>query len=129
MPVLLYSALKGRRGKQLRKVIKQSLPDEKIEMYQMIISLSQRLRQPKYDLTAIVLHISSKADFLNVLSLRDLLDDLRIIFVLPEDEECLLKKVHELRPRFISYDDGDFSDVAEVLRRMTSMDYKNKFPE
>jgi hypothetical protein len=99
-------------------VIEAIVPAGEIEIYQTINSLSRRLRQPRYDLAVAVLLASSKQDLLELLSIRHLLDDLRVILLLPDREKDTIAKGHTLRPRFLTYADSDLLDVAVVLSKM-----------
>jgi hypothetical protein len=43
---------------------------------------------------------------------------MRIILVLPDRDDETVAMGHRLRPRMVSYNDGDYLDVAAVLIRM-----------
>lgn len=118
MNTLLYAAAGNGAGERLRMVIEAIVPAGEIEIYQTINSLSRRLRQPRYDLAVAVLLASSKQDLLELLSIRHLLDDLRVILLLPDREKDTIAKGHTLRPRFLTYADSDLLDVAVVLSKM-----------
>jgi hypothetical protein len=60
----------------------------------------------------------SKGDLLDILTLQHLLRDVRIILILPDDDDDTLAKGHALRPRFLSYREEGFADIADVLSRM-----------
>ncbi|MCD6199973.1 MAG: hypothetical protein J7K15_15635, partial [Deltaproteobacteria bacterium] len=53
-------------------------------------------------------------------SVRDLIWDLRLILILPDREAGTIAKGHILRPRFLTYLDSDFTEVAAVLKKMLS---------
>jgi hypothetical protein len=118
MSILVYYTDSADAGTSLRQIIENSFQDEKIEVYREIEALSQRLHRPFFDLTVAVLFCCSKSDLLDILALRPLLKDVRIILILPDDDDDTLAKGHALGPRFLSYHDEDFSDVAGVLSRM-----------
>jgi len=81
-----------------------------------IESLSHWLRQPADDLPiAAVLLAARSEDLSDLLSIRDLLRDVRIILILPDREANTIAQGHTLRPRFLSYTDSDFTDVLAVL--------------
>ena len=118
MNLLFYKTTNNEPGKHLRKVISTLVPEEQTEIYTTIDSLSFRLRRPKYDVALAVLLAASRAEFLDILSLRDLLRDVRIILILPDRKRETITKGHTLYPRYLSYADGDFKDVAAVLEKM-----------
>ena len=43
---------------------------------------------------------------------------LRLILILPDREKGTISKGHLFRPRYLTYADGDFLDVAAVLAKM-----------
>jgi hypothetical protein len=119
MRLLLYSPVKEGVGKQLRRVIEDLVSKDKVEIYQSVESLSLRLRQPADSLPiAAVLLAARRGDLTELLSIRDLLRDIRIILVLPDRDEDTIAKGHTLRPRFVSYSDSNFTDVCSVLGKM-----------
>ncbi|MBW1741791.1 MAG: hypothetical protein JRJ42_11835 [Deltaproteobacteria bacterium] len=124
MNLLFYKPGTNEAGEQLQRVIEALVPRRKTEIYRTMESLSGRLRQSKYDLAIAVLLAASSEDLMELLSIRDLLDDVRIILVLPDRENDTIRKGHTLRPRFLTYADSNFVDVSAVLSKMLA----NIFP-
>ncbi len=119
MRLLLYSPVKEGIGKQLRRMIEKLVSKNNVETYQSVESLSLRLRQPANNgPIAAVLLAAKRGDLTELLSIRDLLRDIRIILVLPDRDEDTIAKGHTLRPRFVSYSDSNFTDVCSVLGKM-----------
>lgn len=126
MNLLFYATVTNGPGKRLQRVIEGLVPRKRTETYRTIDSLARRLRRPRYDLAVVVLLAAGKQDLLDLLSIRDLLEDLRIVLLLPNRQKDTIAKGHTLRPRFLTYADSDFSDVAAVLRKMLENVYNNK---
>lgn len=129
MNLLLYATETMGNGRHLQSIIEELVPEYKTEIYRTIDSLSHRLRQPKYDLAVAVLLASSREDLVDLLSIRDLLDDLRIILLLPNREKDTIDKGHTFRPRFLTYADCNLLNVAAVLSKMlrnTNFDNKGR---
>ena len=120
MSILFYSKNGKEAVAALQKIIEEQAPKEQIEVHRTIESLSKRLRQSKYDVVIAILIATSKEEFSEILSIRDFLRDLRVILILPDRKKVTISKGHTLYPRFLSYADGDFSDVAAVLGKMLS---------
>lgn len=120
MKLLLYSPMTAGAGKRLQRVIGTLVPKKETEAYQTIDSLSHRLRQPSpADNAAVaVLLAATKEDLLDMLSIKDLIWNLRIILILPDTDDDTISQGHTLRPRFLTYADSDFAEVAEVLNKM-----------
>ena len=116
MRLLLYAPASEGVGERLQGMIEGLVPKNTMEVCRSIESLSRRLRQPADDLSiAAVLLAARSEDLLGLLSIRDLLRDVRIILILPDREANTIAQGHTLRPRFLSYTDSDFTDVLAVL--------------
>jgi hypothetical protein len=118
MSVLFYTPMVEGVGKRLQRAIELVAPVEKIRICHTIGSLYQELCQPKDESSIAVLLAATQKDLLDILSLRDLLSDLRLILILPDTEDDTIAKGHVLCPRFVSSVDSDFSAVSAVLKKM-----------
>ena len=67
---------------------------------------------------AVVILPATKQDLLSIVSLRDVLSGFRIVVILPDADSETLAAGWSMWPRFVSYADGDFQDVAGVLQKM-----------
>jgi hypothetical protein len=115
--LLLYAPVSEGVGEQLQKMIEELVSENNVEIYRSIESLAHRLRQPKNDLPVAVLHAARRKDLSDIVSIRGLLRDVRIILVLPDRDENTIAQGHTLRPRFLSYTDSDFADISAVLEK------------
>ncbi len=118
MNILSYITVKSNQGERLQRVIEVFSPKEKIETCRSIVTLREKLQQPFKHLDVAVFFPSDENELSDLLSLRDLLRDMRIILVLPDRTRGIVAMGHMLRPRLISYGDSDFFEVAAVLGRM-----------
>ena len=120
MILLFYAREEHGAGERLQTLIEELVSEDNIEICMTIGSLFQRLRQPTYDLSIVVLLAADSQDLTELLSVRDLIWDLRLILILPDRETGTIAKGHILRPRFLTYLDSDFTEVAAVLKKMLS---------
>lgn len=118
MKILFYASPQRDDGEKVRSIIEALVPKQRIETYRTTDTLSRRLRRPIGGLTIALLFTSTKEDFHDLLSLHDLLTDLRILLILPDREADTVSKALSLRPRFFTYADSDFSEVSAVLAKM-----------
>ena len=118
MKVLLYFPEMSGVGDQLQKLVEARIPGEKLEVYHSIDKLSQRFKQPFDDLGVAVLMAANHEELMNIFSIRDLLRSLRIILVTPDQKEETVFLAHQLRPRLLTYINGDLSSITTVLARM-----------
>ena len=118
MKVIFYSKSMGKAGRRFQKMMGDLVPNRNKETYSAIASLAPRLRQHSYNIAAVVLLITSREDLANILRIRHLFQNIKTILILPDREDETIAKGHRLRPRFLSYADSNFIDVAAVLERM-----------
>lgn len=65
----------------------------------------------------VVIIMPERSEELDALAeIRDLFEDRRTVVILPERESGTVSKGHRFHPRFITFDDGDFTEVAAVLQ-------------
>lgn len=112
----------GEKADRLKKSIESRITDERIEVYQSVEKLSQRLRQPHDEVEVAVLITSSYQGLRDVLSIKHLLGDLGIILVIPDQNRETITLAHQLRPRLLGYMSGDLSTIPSVLAKMLKID-------
>ena len=118
MNMLFYRPGTNATGKELQSLIEAQVPQVKTDIYRTMDSLSRRLRQPGREWDAAVLLAATREDLSDILSIRKLLGDVRIILILPDREEHTVAEGHRLRPRFLTYTDSDLGEVTSVLKKM-----------
>lgn len=118
MNLLLYSPTRDAAGKRLQRVIEAFVLPHEVKICRTMQGMSTALRRPNHHLTTGVLLAATKDELTGFLSIRELLDNLRVILVLPDRDDKTVTKAHGLRPRFVAYTDSDFIDVAAVLNKM-----------
>jgi hypothetical protein len=130
MNLLFYAPVMNREGRQLYRMIEKLNPRMGLELHRSNVSLAQRLRLPLRGIPIAVLYLTRKEDLTDILSIKDLLGDIRIILSLPDREEETVSKGHILRPSFLVYPDSELRDVTEVLRKMLSREiFIDRFEE
>lgn len=110
------------RGMRLLKTIEESVPRRKLEVYGTIEGLATRLRAPEVSAVVGILLALTETDeeLLRIVGISRLLSDVRLILILPDRDDNTVAIGHMLHPRFLSYVDADFQDVAAVLVKMMS---------
>lgn len=119
MKIILYLPWTDEIGKRLFGMIEKLVVVDEIEVFRTIDSLVRRLKQPVFDLKITVLLATTRKELSEILSFKDLLTDIRILLILPDGDRDTISMAHKLYPRFISYIDSDFKDVADALGKMT----------
>lgn len=123
MKVLYYGTTNNGAGKRLQKAIESVVSIENTEVYRDIEQLDRRLRQPICDIIISVFFAKSKAELFDLILIKKLLLDLRILLILPDGDNETITMGHTLFPRFLSYADSDFEDVKAVLRKIIQQEH------
>jgi hypothetical protein len=119
MKIILYLPWTDGIGKRLFGMIEKLVIADEIEVFRTIDSLAHRLRQPVFDLKIAVLLTTTRKELSEILLIKDLFQDIRIILILPDGDSDTISMGHKIYPRFISYIDSNFEDVAVALSNMT----------
>ncbi len=121
MGVILYLPGKDESSATLLRIVKTAIPDHDIEIYSSISELSERLHHSMLDVSVAVLHMASRAELMEIIYLGDLLKELKIVLVLPDNQPDTLDKAYVLCPRFIISAESDFRHLGSVLTKMVDL--------
>ncbi len=118
--LLFYSRETNNTEKRLLEIVKSIVPRKQIKIFRTVRSLTQRVCRRQYDVSLIILRPENQKELSDLVSLREDLNFLRIIIILPDSERATAVIGHQLAPRYLSYADSDFKDIEQVLCKMTS---------
>jgi hypothetical protein len=113
-------------GGRLEEIIAKIVPRTNLRICRGLKDFSKTLhRRPWEGCGIAVILATNQQELEEFVSLHELLDGLAIILVLPDRGRDTTSKGHTLYPRFLSYADAGFGDVAAVLKRMLELaDYQ-----
>jgi len=121
MALILYLSRGGKFEERLRKIVQETVPKEKVEVYRTMEELSSRLHKSIFDIRAMVISVSNREELSGFLYLRDFLNDLRIVLILSEDDPETIAMAHALRPRFLAWRESNLSNIGLVLQRIVNL--------
>jgi hypothetical protein len=116
--IIYLPALNGLE-ERFSELITTKVPVMRLEIYRTFKELSQRLRKPSVRVA--VLFAMNRGDLMQILSLGDLMVDVKSILVLADRDRDTMSKAHRLRPRYITWADCDLADIGAVLKRMIDL--------
>ncbi len=122
--VIYYSGGSVFEAERLKKIMEMAISPVNIAVCRSLESFARQLRHPVEESPIVVVLTAVRDELSNILLLKDLLLDRRLILVLPDDDPETLSQGHTLRPRFVSTLAGNYNDVAVVLERMVNHDVK-----
>ncbi len=120
MKLLFYYSQESLQTQSLENLIQSFVPDDSIEVYRSMETVTERLRDPIDNIATAVFVASSLAELKKFYKLRNYFFDLRHIIILPEKDEKMIAIAHKLRPRFLGYFENGFNVVTAVLKKMFS---------
>ena len=121
MKCIFYEKKSGIIAGQIIGLLKASAIENNTELYHTIRTLSQRLTRPIDGLAIMVLIAGDRKDLLSIIAIQKLFDFIKIIIILPDRGDESVKIGYKLQPRFLTYVNGDISEVHAVLRKMLEL--------
>jgi DNA-binding NarL/FixJ family response regulator len=118
MMLLLYAKARNGVSQELKQILNGRSSDVCLETYSNLDDLFQRLRQPRLNLKIGVLSIGSEAELDRLLTIRELLSDMRLVLVLSDKDPQTVSKAHALAPRFITFTDAGIDPLVSVVEKM-----------
>ena len=118
MKELFYIPLHWGFRKRFRQEVEMVVSKKERIVYRTIDGLAQRFRKGGKDISIAVILAADLEDLFDLLYIRGLLEDIKLILILPDREKSTMAMGHILHPRFLTSIDNSFKDVAAVLRKM-----------
>jgi hypothetical protein len=130
MSILLYTNSNDPAvNDRLLRVIESRVSCNLMELFQSIESLTERVRRLPRKIAVAVLLAQNNAQLSELIALKDFLEDVPIILILPDQDKEIISQATRLFPSFISSLDSDLDLVGEVLERMLRLKDMQKLEE
>jgi len=126
MKLIFYEKVSDGIAEQLKGMMKTLIAEDRMEVYRTITILSKRLSRPIDGQVIMVLVAADRDDLSDIFSIRKLFGSIRIIIILPDREDESVRMGHQLQPRFLTYINGELSEVYSVLRKMLKCQNQSK---
>ena len=124
MKVLLYASDDDEDKIRVTESIQGVVPAGMLELYSSVGSLSRRLREILTEPTVAVLLASSQEELSKIVSFREALRGVHILLIAPDQQEQTLAIAHQLRPRFLTDRESDYSELCAVIVRKMNVKLK-----
>ncbi len=121
MASILYLPAENGREERFRSLLEIAVTKKKVEIYRTFEELTLGLRETGSNVKVAILFAANRAEINRILSLGDLLVDVKIILILADEDKDTLMKAHQLRPRYVTWMDCDLSDISTVFKRMVDL--------
>ena len=118
MKILLYMKRNSATGNRLQSGIAMTAPHDRIEIVRTIEDLPRSFRLTENKPAIAIIMVTDRQELLEIISMQHLLNDTKIILILPDDRKDIFTLGCKLYPRFVSYTGSDFKDVLAVVEKM-----------
>lgn len=134
MALIVYTPSENELERRFLALLEMTIPKKNFEICRSITELSASLGMPLLKVRVAVLFAATQTEITRILTLGDLMADVKSILVLAEEDKDTMAKVHRLRPRYITWMDCDPIDIVTVVKRMVDLydapqGRKRKLPE
>jgi hypothetical protein len=120
MELVIYSTIPEERQQELVNLFEPILQEVEIEVYRTLEDFSLRIKHPVQPNSIALLAPGSRQDLMKILSRRHLLRDFRTIIIAPDHETETVAVAHQFRPRYLTYLNGGFGEIAAVVGKMVT---------
>ncbi len=121
MASILYIPAENGLEQCFRTLLEIAVPNKGFEICHSVRELSARLGKPLSNVRVAVLFAINPEEIEALVSIGDLMRDVKTILILADQDKTTLMKAHTLRPRYVTSLDTDFSNVPTVLKRMVEL--------
>ncbi|MFP4083069.1 MAG: hypothetical protein ACLFVG_10000, partial [Candidatus Aminicenantes bacterium] len=118
MQLLFYSSRNDRNNKRLEAAVHEVIPESQIERFKTLDDFGKRLGMPVEPDSVAVLSASNQEELQQMQFLRNLLTEIYVVLVIPDQKDSTIRLAHLLLPRFLSQIESDFMDFKIVLNKM-----------
>ncbi|MCD6390158.1 MAG: hypothetical protein J7L69_12165 [Desulfobulbaceae bacterium] len=98
----------------------ESIYYHNLEIFPTVDVLMKRLRQIEAKPELLVLAPSTAEELYELVDRKKLFHGHPIILILPESDKSTIHNGHLLMPRFVTFSDGNLTEVKDVLEKMDS---------
>jgi len=120
MNVLFYMRTPGAKEDALLGAVAPFVSGGSLEVFTDLRSLAARIRKPKDAPSIAVVYNPNAPDLGALVSMRELLRGVRVLLVLPDEDEETITLAHRVRPAYITYIDDGPSGIVSVLKRLAA---------
>jgi len=118
MALILYLPDDKGWNEQFTASLQNTSPDTEYTICHSIDRFAEILRTQFCTIRVAMIVVQNRKDFQRIYALKDFLEGLFLLLVLPDEDSETIAQAHRLSPRFIAQLNGDRSEMNNVLRRM-----------
>ena len=121
MASIVYTPSINELERRFLALLEMAIPKKTFEVCNSIEELSKRLSMPFSNVKVAVFFAVTRKEITRILSLGDLMANVKSILVLSDDDKETMVKVHTMRPRYVTWADCDLVDIVTVTKRIVDL--------
>jgi len=121
MASIVYTPSINELERRFLALLEMAIPRKRFEVCYSIGELSTRLGMPLSNVKVAVFFAVTQTEITRILSLGDLMANVKSIIVLSDEDKDTIAKAHTLQPRYVTWIDCDLIDVVTVTKRMVDL--------
>jgi hypothetical protein len=118
MKILLYNNTLENIGERIRFLVRNRFPQLDIVVLDSVQQISRLLSRPLHSISVFILPIASIQELDAFQKMHPMLDQIRVILILPDRDTKTLARAVQVKSSFITYIDNDINDIAAVLEKL-----------
>lgn len=126
MTYIYYANKHADAGNLLHQKLCSAFDKSRMKRCKTISEFSKMLHEPLHAVNAAILLIDNRKELEVILSLKDILWELKLIIIFSRHADITQMEVMVLRPRFLTWMDADLSQVVDVLKNMMKHEHCGK---
>lgn len=119
MKILFYNTAENATALSVLELTASMVPRERLETCRTLSELKGKLCQPNVRFGLAVILVNTVEEIDHLITLKNLLDDVRIILITPDLKKNTVHKGHKLYPRFMT-DTVDMQHLAAIIHKNLS---------
>ncbi len=117
--MILFYSNHNEYGSELQSAVALEAPEnETLEVFHTLKELLDFLRHPFLCHTVLLFYADSFEDLDILEKHRSLVETMKKIFVLPDNEESMVRKALALYPSYLTESASDMSDILSILEKL-----------
>jgi hypothetical protein len=118
MKSILYLPSTDPLSDQIESLVRGLDGQNQTEVYRTVDTFELRLRSSGERIDIVVLSVPELETLENLLNIADLLRDIPLVAIIPDNSEETVAMVHELRPRYLHSNKNHLAGLGSVLKNM-----------
>jgi hypothetical protein len=118
--VFAYLPRAVEEGHELLNAVAPIVAEGRLEVYYDLQRFAARIRRPKDPSSVAIVWDPTREDLRNIGAMRPLLEGIRTLLVLPDEDAETVVLAHKLLPAYIAYIDDGITEIVSVLERLAA---------